>query len=180
MTINKAIKVIRSEKGSISFLLASMALWLFIIGFIGDLSRALLIRRWVSIELDHSLKAAAKQLDENYLAENQVVIVNSEAQQVFSKTLADSFGFSNSFPVFTPPENSMFAGDLVVEEFDVLNYPTPATPVTLTDPLDSSVKFNYPTCHAIVRFPIDTFFWRFFGFNQLTIKIHADASNEIL
>lgn len=173
--IRNCLDKLKSQKGSIVFLIASLAVWIFIIGFVTDFVRILALRRQFTIQFDHALKAAAKQLDEEQLADRVIYILPDEARTVFAEVFAEGMGLVNSYPYFTPGEQDRgYAGTIEVLEFNVLN------DVPIEDSISSGVIFDYPAVHGVIKLPIETCFWRYFGIEEMNIMIHCDASTEIL
>ncbi len=175
ISLTELINKLKSQKGSIVVFIASLTLWIFIIGFITDFGRILILRRQFTIQFDHALKAASKVLDEEQLADRIIYIIPDEAEEVFAEVFAEGLGLTNSFPYFTAGEQDRgYSGTIEVLEFEVLNE------VPIADSINSNVVFDYPTVHGVVQFPIETAFWRYFGINEMNIFIHCDASTEII
>ena len=173
--IRNCLEQLKSQKGSIVFLIASLSIWIFIIGFATDYIRILALRRQFTIQFDHALKAASKQLDEEQLADRVIYILPDEAETVFAEVFTEGMGLTNAYPLFTPGEqNRGYSDTIEVLEFEVFN------DVPIEDPISSSVVFEYPAVHGLIKLPIKTCFWRYFGIEEMNIMIHCDASTEIL
>jgi len=143
---------------------------LFIIGFTTDYCRVLLLRRYVHIQFDHALKAAARQLDEERLADGTIYILPTEGQEMFSAVFSSGLELTGTFPTFSG--GSGYTGTI-----DILDYQTLNT-IPASDPLEAGVTFDYPTVHAVARVPVSTLFFRYFGVEEINFQIHSDASNE--
>lgn len=172
--IRKWVKKINSQDGSLVFLIATLAFWLFVIGFSVDFFRILAVRRYFTIQFDHALKAASKQLDEDKLADRVIYIMPDKAEEMFSTVFKGGVSLEGDFPIYRPGYDRGYSGDIEVLDFEVLNGPP------VVDSLKTSLIFDNPTVHGVVQIPMETVIWKYFGVDEMIIRIHCDASTEIL
>lgn len=166
---------INNQKGSIIILVATLTIWIFIVGFITDFCRILMLRRYFTIQFDHALKAASKQIDEEQLADRIIYIIPNKAEETFAEVFSKGVGLDNSYPYFIPgAKDRGYSGNPKVSEFVVINN------VPASDPINNNITFDCPTVHGVIEIPMETCIWRYFAVNEIKIRIHCDATTEII
>lgn len=161
----------RSDNRGDAYIWVVMALPIFIIffGIAGDIGRAVAARSALFNAVNHSTRAAVKNLDLDELSRRNLRILEVQATQDFYKYLKENLHLDDSL---NPMPGSFADGQVVVDEFNIINT------LPFNDPVSGN-PFPNVGIHTVVRMPLKyTLLGPYVG-NFVTIRVHVDTVVEL-